>query len=216
MNTMLPRVGIGHDRHRLVLGKGFRLGGVFIPFDHALLGHSDADVLLHAVTDAVLGAAAMGDIGDMFPDTDAANANRSSIDMLRQAYAKVRELGWGVRNVDCIVFAERPKLANYKTEIARSIAQALEITPQQVNVKAKTGEGIGPVGEGVIIEAQSVVLIVPTRTQGEGLKTLFAARPIPAAVTMNASPILRTPRIQTEPVANDPVPLAQETYPPET
>ena len=198
MNMLQPRVGIGHDTHRLVPGEGMKLGGVWVPFEKKLLGHSDADVLLHAVTDAILGAAAMGDIGELFPDTDPANAGRSSIEMLRLAYAKVREAGWVVRNLDTIVFAQRPKLSEYKTAIARKIAETLEITPQQVNVKAKTGEGVGPVGEGLVIEAQCVAMIIPTRglTQ-DSLQTLTAARPLSVSASISA-PVVTPPRAQAD------------------
>lgn len=183
MNTMLPRVGIGHDAHRLVPGDGLRLGGVWIPHSKSLLGHSDADALLHATTDALLGAAGLGDIGEMFPDTDAANKDRSSVEMLRLAYKKLRESGWVVHNVDCIVFAERPKLSEYKSLMASRIAETLEITPQQVNVKAKTGEGVGLVGEELVIEAQCVVLIVRDKcATTNNVKTLAASRPLTASV----------------------------------
>lgn len=194
MNTMQPRVGIGHDTHRLVPGDGIRLGGVTIPCDRSLLGHSDADVLLHAVTDALLGAAAMGDIGEMFPDDDPANAGRSSVEMLKLAYAKIRDMGWSVRNLDCIVFAQKPKLGEYKPLIARKISETLEITPQQVNVKAKTGEGVGPVGEGIVLEAECVVMIIPSRALSQNtLQTLAASRPIPAAAQLPPS-IVGSPR----------------------
>lgn len=189
MSTHFPRVGIGHDTHRLIPGDGILLGGVFVPHDFSLFGHSDADVLLHAVTDALLGAAALGDIGEMFPDTAKENRGRSSAEMLRQAYARVKEAGWSVGNLDCIIFAQRPKLKEFKPQIAAKIAEILAITPQQVGVKAKTGEGIGPVGEEIVIEAQCVALLVPTHTTaGSPPHTLAASRPIPAEVAEIEAP----------------------------
>lgn len=189
MTTHFPRVGIGHDTHRLVPGDGLRLGGVTVPYDFSLFGHSDADVLLHAVTDALLGAAALGDIGEMFPDTAAENRGRSSAEMLRQAYARVKDAGWAVGNLDCIIFAQRPKLKEFKPQIAAKIAEILAIPPQQVGVKAKTGEGVGPVGEGIVIEAQCVALLVPAHaTAGNPPHTLAASRPIPAEVAEIESP----------------------------
>ncbi len=154
------RIGIGHDTHRLGPGGPIKLGGVEIPHDQHLLGHSDADVLLHAVVDALLGAAALGDIGQLFPDTDAAHRDRDSADMLRRAASEVRRAGWRVGNLDCIVFAQRPKLAPHREAIARRIGEILAIEPRQVGLKAKTGEGVGPVGEETIVAAQCVALLV--------------------------------------------------------
>ncbi len=121
-----------------------RLGGIDVPHDRQALGHSDADVLLHAVTDALLGAAALGDIGELFPDTDPANRGRDSAEMLALAYQRVRGVGYSIVNLDCIVFAQQPKLSPYKDAIRRRIAEILEITPEQIGVKAKTGEHVGP------------------------------------------------------------------------
>src|SRR5438477_3883284 len=123
--TTAHRIGIGHDTHRLAPGGSLRLGGVTVPFDRHLVGHSDADVLLHAVTDALLGAAALGDIGELFPDTAAANRGRDSAEMLALALAKVAAAGYGIVNVDAIVFAERPKLSAYKTAIRQRLADVL-------------------------------------------------------------------------------------------
>jgi len=136
-----------------------RLGGIEIPHDRRLIGHSDADVLLHAVTDALLGAAALGDIGEMFPDTDPANRGRDSADMLRQAFAAVAEAGWQVANVDCVVMAQRPRLAGHKQAIRRRLAEILAVEPGAVGLKAKTGEQVGPIGKEEIIAAQCVVLL---------------------------------------------------------
>jgi len=153
------RIGLGEDTHRLIEGGPLRLGGVDISHDCHTVGHSDADVLLHAVTDALLGAAGLPDIGQLFPNTDAENRGRDSAEMLRLAYDQVTEAGYRVANLDCVVAAEQPKLAPYKEQIRQRIAEILSLTIEQVNVKAKTGEGIGPVGEKQIIEARCVVLI---------------------------------------------------------
>jgi 2-C-methyl-D-erythritol 2,4-cyclodiphosphate synthase len=159
------RVGIGHDTHRLGQGGPLRLGGVEIPHDRHLIGHSDADVLLHAVTDALLGAAALGDIGEMFPDTDPANRGRDSADMLLLAHTAVERAGWTIANLDCIIFAQRPNLGAYKQSIAKRIADLLKLRPNDVGVKAKTGEGVGLVGKEEVMMAQCVVLIRPSSKQ---------------------------------------------------
>jgi 2-C-methyl-D-erythritol 2,4-cyclodiphosphate synthase len=135
------------------------LGGVQVPHEQGLLGHSDADVLLHAVTDALLGAAALGDIGELFPDTDPANQGRDSAEMLRLALEKVRAAGFRVANLDSIVFAERPKLSPYKGAIRERMAELLEISVDRVGFKAKTGEQVGPVGRQEAIMADVVVLL---------------------------------------------------------
>ncbi|MBI1902984.1 MAG: 2-C-methyl-D-erythritol 2,4-cyclodiphosphate synthase [Planctomycetia bacterium] len=153
------RIGIGHDTHRLAPGSALRLGGVTIPHDRQLVGHSDADVLLHAVTDALLGAAAMGDIGELFPDTDQANRNRDSGEMLTAAAAKVRAAGFRVVNIDSVVFAQRPRLLAHKLRIRQRIAELLGLDVEQVGVKAKTGEMVGPVGREEAVMAQAVVLL---------------------------------------------------------
>ena len=162
--TLAARVGIGHDTHRLAPGKSLRLGGIDVPHDHGLVGHSDADVLLHAVTDAVLGAASLGDIGEMFPDTAAENRDRDSADMLRRAVRRAAEAGFRVVNVDCIVFAQAPKLSPYKQAMRSRIAELLEITPDCVGVKAKTGELVGPVGRQEAMMAECVALLERTET----------------------------------------------------
>jgi 2-C-methyl-D-erythritol 2,4-cyclodiphosphate synthase len=159
--TRSPRVGIGHDTHRLRAGSSIRLGGIEIPHDRELVGHSDADVLLHAATDALLGAAGLGDIGELFPDTDPANRGRDSAEMLVAAREAVAEAGWQIANLDCIVHAQRPRLSAYKQAMRRRIAEILQIAPEQIGVKAKTGEQVGPVGREEAIEAQCVVLLVP-------------------------------------------------------
>jgi 2-C-methyl-D-erythritol 2,4-cyclodiphosphate synthase len=159
---MVPlRIGIGHDTHRLAPGGPLRLGGIDIPHEAHALGHSDADVLLHAVTDALLGAAALGDIGEMFPDTDPANKGRDSADMLRQAMERVQSAGYAVANIDCIVFAQRPKLSNHKLAIRQQLANFLDLPMESVSVKAKTGEHVGPIGREEAISAECVALIQP-------------------------------------------------------
>ena len=140
-----------------------RLGGIDVPHDHQLVGHSDADVLLHAVTDAILGAAALPDIGRLFPNTDSANRHRDSADMLRAATARVNEAGYRVVNLDCVVHAERPKLADYHDAIRHRIAGILGLNPHQIGIKAKTGEGVGPVGREELIEARCIALLEAIR-----------------------------------------------------
>jgi 2-C-methyl-D-erythritol 2,4-cyclodiphosphate synthase len=153
------RIGEGWDTHALVVGRPLMLGGVQIPFEKGLLGHSDADVLLHAITDALLGAAGLGDIGQHFPDTDATYKGADSAKLLKIAYDHVKQLGWQLGNVDCTIVAQAPKLAPHRSDIRSSIAKALGVTESQVNVKAKTAEKMGPVGEGLSMEARAVVLI---------------------------------------------------------
>jgi 2-C-methyl-D-erythritol 2,4-cyclodiphosphate synthase len=153
------RVGEGWDTHALVEGRPLMLGGVHVPFEKGLLGHSDADVLLHAITDALLGAAGLGDIGQHFPDTDATYKGADSAKLLKIAYDHVKQLGWQLGNVDCTIVAQAPKLAPHRSDIRSSIAKALGVAESQVNVKAKTAEKMGPVGEGLSMEARAVVLI---------------------------------------------------------
>jgi len=136
-----------------------RIGGVDVPHDRQLVGHSDADVLLHAVTDALLGAAALPDIGRTFPNTDPTHYNRDSAEMLVIAAHKVTEAGYQIVNLDCVVNAERPKLADYMDAIRHRIAGILHLSPHDVGLKAKTGEGMGPVGAGDVIEARCVALV---------------------------------------------------------
>jgi 2-C-methyl-D-erythritol 2,4-cyclodiphosphate synthase len=156
------RIGLGEDSHRTAEGGPLRLGGIDVPHNRHLLGHSDADVLLHAVTDALLGAAGLPDIGQMFPNTDPANRNRDSADMLRRAYDQVRAAGYQLVNLDCVVAAERPKIAPHRQAFSQRIAEILGVNVDQVNVKAKTGEGVGPVGREESIEARCVALIERT------------------------------------------------------
>ncbi|MDP3760094.1 MAG: 2-C-methyl-D-erythritol 2,4-cyclodiphosphate synthase [Ramlibacter sp.] len=153
------RVGEGWDSHALVPGRKLLIGGVEIPFARGLLGHSDADVLLHAITDALLGAAGLGDIGRHFPDTDERFKGADSILLLTEAARRVREQGFEIANVDSTVIAQAPRLAPHIDAMRERIAQALDLAPARVNVKAKTAEKLGPVGEGMAIEARAVVLL---------------------------------------------------------
>ena len=160
------RVGEGWDTHRLVAGRPLVLGGVTVPHSHGLLGHSDADALAHAITDALLGAAGLGDIGRLFPDTDPAYAGADSMVLLAQAALRVREAGWAIANVDSTIVAQAPKMAPHVPAMRQRLAQVLGLAPDAVNVKAKTAEGLGPVGEGLAIETRAVCLLqrVPRET----------------------------------------------------
>lgn len=153
------RIGQGWDIHKLVEGRPLILGGVTIPHDKGLLGHSDADALLHAITDALLGAAGLGDIGSHFPDTDPAFRGVDSRILLRETIARLRERGWKVVNVDSTVIAQRPKLAGHITAMRANIATDLGLKMDAVNVKAKTSEKLGPMGREEGIAAQAVCLI---------------------------------------------------------
>ena len=153
------RIGEGWDVHALVEGRKLILGGVEIPFHLGLLGHSDADVLLHAITDALLGGAALGDIGTHFPDTDARFKGADSIVLLAEAARRVREKGFEIGNIDSTVVAQAPRLASHSAAMRLNIANALGLDPGRVNVKAKTAEKLGPVGQGLSIEARAVVLL---------------------------------------------------------
>lgn len=155
----MHRVGLGHDTHRLGPGDGLVLGGITIPHDRRAIGHSDADVLLHAITDALLGAAGLGDIGELFPDTDPANRGRDSATMLRAAADRVAAAGWRIANLDCVIFAQRPKILPHRPAIRRRIAEVLGIPEEAVWLKAKTGESVGPIGEELAIGAECVVLL---------------------------------------------------------
>jgi 2-C-methyl-D-erythritol 2,4-cyclodiphosphate synthase len=157
MNDM--RVGHGYDVHAFVPGRRLVLGGIDVPYAQGLLGHSDADALLHAITDAVLGAAGLGDIGALFPDTDPAHKNADSRELLRLAMARVAHAGWRVVNVDATVVAQRPKLAPHVAAMRESIAQCLAMEAGAVSVKGKTTEHLGFVGRGEGIAAYAVVLL---------------------------------------------------------
>ncbi|HEX4510510.1 MAG TPA: 2-C-methyl-D-erythritol 2,4-cyclodiphosphate synthase [Burkholderiaceae bacterium] len=153
------RIGEGWDIHALVLDRPLILGGVRIEHTHGLLGHSDADALCHAVTDAVLGAAGLGDIGRHFPDTDDAFRDADSMTLLVEACARVRGAGWAVVNVDATIVAQAPRMAPHIPAMRAGLARALGVTIDDVNVKAKTAENMGPVGEGRALEARAVCLL---------------------------------------------------------
>ena len=154
------RIGHGYDVHRLVEGRRLILGGVDIPWERGLLGHSDADVLTHAVMDALLGAAGLGDIGQHFPDTDPAYAGADSLRLLAHVTALVRERGFTVGNVDATVLAQRPKLAPHIPRMRENLARAMGAEPAQVNVKATTEEGLGFTGSGGGMAAHAVCLLI--------------------------------------------------------
>ena len=153
------RIGHGYDVHRLTEGRRLILGGVEVPYEKGLLGHSDADVLTHAVMDALLGAAALGDIGKLFPDTDAAYAGISSILLLERVAERLREAGYAVVNLDATVLAQAPKLAPYRERMRENFARALSLDASRVSVKATTEEGLGFTGEGLGIAAHAVALL---------------------------------------------------------
>lgn len=155
----LWRIGEGWDTHALVAGRRLVLGGVEIPHTHGLLGHSDADALCHAITDALFGAAALGDIGFHFPDTDLQYKGADSLALLAEAGRRIRAAGWLVGNVDSTVIAQAPKMAPYILAMRQRIAGALDVSVDQVSVKAKTAERMGPVGRGESIESRAVVLL---------------------------------------------------------
>ena len=159
MNPMNLRIGEGWDTHQLVTGRPLILGGIAIPHSHGLLGHSDADALAHAITDALLGAAALGDIGKLFPDTAAEFKGADSMLLLAEATRRVREQGWQIVNIDSTIVAQAPKMAPYIPAMRERLAAVLGVAPRQVNVKAKTAEKMGPVGEGRAIEARAVCLL---------------------------------------------------------
>jgi 2-C-methyl-D-erythritol 2,4-cyclodiphosphate synthase len=154
------RIGQGWDTHRLVAGRPLILGGVPVPSDLGLDGHSDADILLHAITDALLGALALGDIGMHFPDTDPQWKGASSDRFLQHAHALVREQGYRIGNLDTTIILQRPKLKDFREPIRNRIASTLGIAPQQVSVKFKTAEQVGPVGQRLSAEAQATVLLL--------------------------------------------------------
>ena len=158
----MTRIGLGYDIHRLVPGRKLVIGGVTIPFDKGLLGHSDADVLLHAACDALLGAAGMGDIGEHFPDTDPRYRDIYSIDLLTTVYRRVNERGLALINMDATVFAQAPRMASYKARMAVRMADSMSVNQRMINIKATTTEGLGVIGHGDGIAALCVVLLQST------------------------------------------------------
>ncbi len=153
------RVGFGYDLHPLIEGRPLILGGITIPSEKGLMGHSDADVLCHAIADALLGAVALGDIGEHFPDTDPVYQNASSIELLNQVGQKVYQAGYDIQNIDSTIVAEAPKLQLHKTAMIQKIAKTLNIRPETVSVKATTHEGFGPPGRGEVIVAYALVSV---------------------------------------------------------
>lgn len=156
------RIGHGYDVHRLAEGRKLILGGVEIPWERGLLGHSDADVLTHAVMDALSGAARLGDIGRLFPDTDPAYAGISSLKLLAEVGRLLKERGCAVVNIDATLLAQAPKVGPYRQKMAENMAAALDIDPEQINIKATTEEGLGFTGEGAGMAAHAVVLLEKT------------------------------------------------------
>jgi len=153
------RIGLGQDTHRLVKGRRFLLAGVELPAERGELGHSDGDALAHAVCDAILGAASLGDIGSLFPPSDPAWKDADSMALLRTIFGMAKQHGWRLVNLDCVVCCEQPKLLPYRDAIRRSLADALEVSVDCVFVKGKTGEGMGPVGKGKAVQALAVCLL---------------------------------------------------------
>lgn len=154
------RIGIGYDVHRLIRGRVLVLGGIQIPFDKGLLGHSDADVLVHAACDALLGAAGLGDIGKHFPDTDQRFKDIYSIELLSRCMQMVRAQGYGLGNMDATIFAQAPKLAPFNTAMCQTMAKAMETDCGRINIKATTTEGLGHIGAGAGMAAMVVAMIV--------------------------------------------------------
>ncbi|MCH7871697.1 MAG: 2-C-methyl-D-erythritol 2,4-cyclodiphosphate synthase [Planctomycetes bacterium] len=156
---MQQRIGIGYDLHRTAVGRPLKLGGIEIPHERGLLGHSDADVVLHAICDALLGAAGLGDIGELFPDTDPAYKDADSRELLRNVVTRIRDAGLGINNVDIIVHAERPKLGPHKARIRSSVAELLSLPESSVGIKATTNEGLGEIGRGEAMACWAAVLL---------------------------------------------------------
>jgi 2-C-methyl-D-erythritol 2,4-cyclodiphosphate synthase len=153
------RVGLGRDIHRLEQGRRFLLAGVEFPFEKGMDGHSDGDVLAHAVADSVLGAAGLGDIGEFFSPEEACWKDADSMKLLAEIWAKVRDLGWRLINLDCVILAEKPRILPLREKIQEKLAACLGVEKEAIFVKGKTGEGLGPVGEGLVVEAEAVCLL---------------------------------------------------------
>ncbi len=170
MSPFSMRIGQGFDVHALVEGRPLIIGGVTIPHTHGLLGHSDADVLLHAITDALLGAAGLGDIGRHFPDTDSKYLGADSRALLREAYQRVREAGWGIVNIDATIHAQAPKIGPHVMAMIANIAADLEVDPAAINIKAKTNEGLGHLGRKEGIAANVVSLLAREELKNSPLR----------------------------------------------
>ncbi|WP_319525371.1 2-C-methyl-D-erythritol 2,4-cyclodiphosphate synthase [uncultured Desulfosarcina sp.] len=160
----MTRIGLGYDIHRLVTGRPLILGGLTIPFERGLLGHSDADVLAHAACDALLGAAGLGDIGEHFPDTDPRYSGADSIDLLKKVYTKIKKEGWELVNLDATIFAQAPKMTPYKADMAGRMAECMAVERSRINIKATTTEGLGAIGRGDGIAAMCVALLQSATT----------------------------------------------------
>ncbi|BBO73584.1 2-C-methyl-D-erythritol 2,4-cyclodiphosphate synthase [Desulfosarcina widdelii] len=163
----MTRIGLGYDIHRLEKGRPLIIGGVTIPFDKGLLGHSDADVLVHAACDALLGAAGMGDIGEHFPDTDPRYRGADSIDLLKTVYAKIAKEGWALVNLDATIFAQAPKMTPHKEDMVGRMADCMAVERHRINIKATTTEGLGAIGHGDGIAAMCVALLRSATTTNE-------------------------------------------------
>ena len=157
------RIGIGYDIHRLVEGRNLVLGGVEIPYIKGLEGHSDADVLLHAICDAMLGAAGLGDIGRHFPDRDPQFKNASSMGLLKEVFGAIKQKKFRVNNIDVVIIAEEPKLEPFKNSMVDKISRALDAKPDAVNIKATTGEGVGSIGRGEAMASYAVCTLIEER-----------------------------------------------------
>jgi len=155
----MNKIGLGYDIHRLKKGRRFLLGGAEIPFHKGELGHSDGDALAHAVCDALLGAAGQGDIGELFPPSDPKFKGADSMELLRNAFARVKNSGWRLVNLDCVIICEKPKILPYRDDIRNSLAAALEVSIDNIFVKGKTAEGLGQVGKGNAVEVYAVCLL---------------------------------------------------------
>jgi 2-C-methyl-D-erythritol 2,4-cyclodiphosphate synthase len=155
----MMKAGLGQDLHRLVKGRRFVLGGIEIPAVRGELGHSDGDVLAHAVCDALLGAASLGDIGSLFPPSDPVWKDADSMALLRSVFGMVKQSGWRLVNLDCVVGGEQPRMVPFRDDIRQALAQALEAAVDSVFVKGKTGEGLGPAGKGKAVEALAICLL---------------------------------------------------------
>ncbi|MDR0443005.1 MAG: 2-C-methyl-D-erythritol 2,4-cyclodiphosphate synthase [Treponema sp.] len=153
------KTGLGYDIHRLKKGRRFLLGGVDIPSSKGEMGHSDGDTLAHAVIDAILGASGLGDIGELFPDSDPAYKDADSMSLLRTAFAKVKQAGWQLVNLDCVVICEEPKVLPFREAIRASLANALEVPVERVFLKGKTAEGLGAAGKGKAVEVMALCLL---------------------------------------------------------
>ena len=164
MNAPGMRIGIGKDLHRLVAGRPLVLGGVQIPHERGEAGHSDGDALTHAVIDALLGAAALGDIGELFPPSDLRWKDARSLDLLRTVCARVREAGWEIGNVDAVVECERPAILGHRAAICGALAEAMGLERDRLWVKGKTGEGLGDIGRGDALAAEAVCLLTKAET----------------------------------------------------